>query len=101
MTQPVCYERGLQLRNGLEQLASGHGLQFKVSGPNPFPFIHFTNETNYKRAQLFCKECSLNGVYFFWHHNMFLSAAHTEEDIRKTLDVADKAFKAVKDKFGC
>jgi glutamate-1-semialdehyde 2,1-aminomutase len=97
----ICNERGLQLRNGLEQLASGHGLQFKVSGPNPFPFIHFTNETNFKRAQLFCKECSLNGVYFFWHHNMFLSAAHTEADIKKTLDVADKAFKVVKTKFGC
>lgn len=97
----ICNERGLQLRKGLEQLASGHGLQFKVTGPNSIPFIHFTNETNFKRAQLFCKECSLNGVYFFWHHNMFLSAAHTEEDINKTLDVSDKAFKAVKDKFGC
>jgi glutamate-1-semialdehyde 2,1-aminomutase len=40
-------------------------------------------------------------VYFFWHHNMFLSAAHTEADIKKTLDVADKAFKVVKTKFGC
>ncbi|HEY9160798.1 MAG TPA: aminotransferase class III-fold pyridoxal phosphate-dependent enzyme [Desulfomonilia bacterium] len=97
----ICSERGLQLRNGLEQLAKDHGLQFKVTGPNALPFIHFTNETNFKRAQLFCKECLLNGVFFFWHHNMFLSAAHTEEDIRQTLDVADKAFKVVKEKFGC
>jgi glutamate-1-semialdehyde 2,1-aminomutase len=97
----ICRERGLQLKNGMEQLASGHGLSFKMSGPPSIPFMHFTNEHNFKRAQLFCKECSLNGVYFLWHHNMFLSAAHTEEDINKTLDVANKAFKAVKDQFDC
>jgi len=96
----ICNARGAQLRNGLEDLAKAHGLQFKMSGPNAIPFMHFTNEHNYKRAQLFCKECSLRGVYFLWHHNMFLSAAHTEEDINKTLDVADQAFKIVKEQFG-
>jgi glutamate-1-semialdehyde aminotransferase len=31
---------------------------------------------------------------------MFLSAAHTEADIQKTIDVADQAFQIVKDQFG-
>jgi len=62
--------------------------------------LRFTNESNFKRAQLFCRECSLRGVYFFWHHNMFLSAAHTEADIQKTIDVADQAFQIVKEQFG-
>ncbi len=96
----ICQERGDQLRNGLEQLATGHGLQFRVSGPSAIPFIKFENEKNFKRSQLFCKECAARGVYFLWHHNMFISAAHTEEDIKQTLDVADKAFKVVKDQFG-
>lgn len=96
----ICNARGAQLRKGLEDAAKAHGLQFKMSGPNVMPFMHFTNEHNYKRAQLFCKECSLRGVYFLWHHNMFLSAAHTEEDINKTIDIADQAFKIVKEQFG-
>jgi glutamate-1-semialdehyde 2,1-aminomutase len=96
----ICDARGLQLRRGLEECAAARGLQFKISGPNAIPFLHFTNEKNFRRAQLFCKECSLNGVFFFWHHNMFLSAAHTEDDIRKTIDVADRAFKTVKEHFG-
>ena len=96
----ICHERGAQLRKGLEELAKVYSLQFKVEGPDPLPFIRFANETNFKRSQLFCKECSLRGVYFFWYHNMFLSAAHTEEDIKKTLDVADQAFKVVKEQFG-
>lgn len=96
----ICHERGKQLREGLLELATAHGLQFDVSGPLPIPFIRFTNETNFKRSQLFVKECILNGVYFAWHHNMFLSAAHTKKDIEQTLDVADKAFKVVKKQFG-
>jgi glutamate-1-semialdehyde 2,1-aminomutase len=96
----ICNARGTQLKNGLIQIATSHGLQFEVSGPPVMPFIKFANEDNFKRSQLFCKECSLNGVYFLWHHNMFLSAAHTEEDIKKTLDVADAAFKVVKQQFG-
>ena len=64
------------------------------------PFIKFANETNFKRSQLFCKECSLRGVYFLWHHNMFISAAHTAKDIKQTLEVSDEAFKIVKKEFG-
>ncbi len=97
----ICNARGDQLRNGLEASASAHGLQFKVTGPSAIPFIGFTNETNYKRCQLFCKELSLRGVYFLWHHNMFISAAHTEKDIDETLNKADECFKIVKNQFGC
>ena len=70
------------------------GLKRKVA------IARFSNETNFKRSQLFVKECLLNGVYFAWHHNMFLSTAHTKKDIEQTLDVADKAFSVVKKQFG-
>ncbi|MEA2102960.1 MAG: aminotransferase class III-fold pyridoxal phosphate-dependent enzyme [Thermodesulfobacteriota bacterium] len=96
----ICKERGTQLKKGILERASAHGLQFESSGPVSMPFMRFSNETNFKRSQLFCKECSLHGVYFLWHHNMFISAAHTKEDIDKTLDVADAAFKVVKEQFG-
>ncbi|HPC86324.1 MAG TPA: aminotransferase class III-fold pyridoxal phosphate-dependent enzyme [Smithellaceae bacterium] len=96
----ICDARGALLRRGLEERAAAHGLSFRMSGPNAIPFLHFTNESNFKRAQLFCRECSVRGVYFFWHHNLFLSAAHTEADIRQTLDVADQAFRIVKEQFG-
>ena len=96
----ICRERGEQLREGLIARAQAHGLQFEASGPMAMPFIKFANETNFKRSQLFCKECSLRGVYFLWHHNMFISAAHTAKDIKQTLEVSDEAFKIVKKEFG-
>jgi glutamate-1-semialdehyde 2,1-aminomutase len=34
-------------------------------------------------------------VYLHPHHNWFVSAAHTDADIDRTLDVADEAFAVV------
>ncbi|MCD6570805.1 MAG: aminotransferase class III-fold pyridoxal phosphate-dependent enzyme [Deltaproteobacteria bacterium] len=96
----ILRERGMALTNGLKELAGAHGLQVTISGPPAIPFMSFSNEEDFMRSQVFCAECSKNGVYFHPHHNWFISAAHTEEDIKKTLDVADKAFKVVKNQFG-
>ncbi|HOO37307.1 MAG TPA: aminotransferase class III-fold pyridoxal phosphate-dependent enzyme [Deltaproteobacteria bacterium] len=96
----ILKERGEMLVQGLQDLASSHGLHVTVSGPPAMPFMRFSNETNFMRSQLFCGECARNGVFFHPHHNWFLSTAHTKRDIRQTLDVADRAFKAVKKHFG-
>ena len=40
-------------------------------------------------------ECVKRGVYLLGYHNHFLSTAHTEADIGRTLDVADAAFGAI------
>ena len=39
--------------------------------------------------------CAAHGVYLHPHHNWFLSAAHSEDDIRRTLEVTDEAFATV------
>ena len=96
----IMKELGEMLVQGLQELASIHGLHVTVSGPPAMPFMKFSNETNFMRSQLFCGECARNGVFFHPHHNWFLSTAHTKRDIRQTLDVADTAFRAVKKHFG-
>jgi glutamate-1-semialdehyde 2,1-aminomutase len=48
---------------------------------------------------VFAGECSLNGVYLAPRHNWFISAAHTEEDIKQTLEVTERAFAAVHRQF--
>jgi glutamate-1-semialdehyde 2,1-aminomutase len=37
---------------------------------------------------------------FHPHHNWFISCAHTEDDVKESLKVADEAFAIVKRKFG-
>jgi len=65
------------------------------------PYMSFkADHGRHARIKLFCGEAAKRGVYFHPRHNWFLSAAHTEEDIRRTLEVTDEAFAAVRKKFG-
>jgi glutamate-1-semialdehyde 2,1-aminomutase len=91
---------GEKLTCGLADLAASHGLQVLITGPAALPFMRFANETNFMRSQLFCGECARRGVFFHPHHNWFLSTAHTDSDIERTLDVAETCFGIVKARFG-
>ena len=96
----VVKELGETLMKGLHDRADAHGLKLSITGPPAIPFMKFANETNFLRSQLFCGECARRGVFFHPHHNWFLSAAHTQQDIEQTLEVADIAFGIVKERFG-
>ena len=39
--------------------------------------------------------CIAHGVYLHPHHNWFLSAAHTEADVGRVLEVTEEAFHEV------
>jgi glutamate-1-semialdehyde 2,1-aminomutase len=91
---------GQLLRDGLEAQAATHGLRIKQTGPVQIPFMTFSADTNFERANAFCLAAVRRGVYFHPWHNWFLSAAHTEDDIRQTLEVGDAAFGVVREQFG-
>jgi glutamate-1-semialdehyde 2,1-aminomutase len=91
---------GQLLRDGLEQQAAAHGLRIRQSGPPQIPFMTFSADTNFERANAFCLAAVRRGVYFHPWHNWFLSAAHTEDDIRQTLEASAAAFGCVLEQFG-
>jgi glutamate-1-semialdehyde 2,1-aminomutase len=84
------------LCRGLEEQARAHGLPVTVSGPPAIPFMSFKNDPGFDRNKVFGAACAVRGVFLHPHHNWFLSAAHTETDIRRTLEVTDIAFREVK-----
>ena len=86
---------GTLLCRGLEGQARAHGLRINVTGPPAIPFMSFAGDPDFVRNRAFCAACAACGVYLHPHHNWFLSAAHTEEDILRTLDVTDAAFRVV------
>ena len=90
---------GTMLCRGLEEQARSHGLAITVSGPPALPFMSFKDDPGFERNKVFGATCAARGVYVHPHHNWFLSAAHTEQDIRRTLDVTDVAFKEVRQQF--
>ncbi len=86
---------GQILRQGLNELAEKHGYELKQTGPAAIPMLLFTKDATRKKGNYFCTEMLNNGVYFHPWHNMFLSAAHTEDVIIETLQAADKSFTAM------
>jgi glutamate-1-semialdehyde 2,1-aminomutase len=87
---------GTRLQSGLEELSHGHGVPALCSGPPAMPFLSFREDERFARNRLFAAACAERGVYLAPYHNWFLSAAHTEADIERTLQVADEAFACVR-----
>jgi glutamate-1-semialdehyde 2,1-aminomutase len=54
----------------------------------------------FDRANLFTGEAARRGVWLHPWHNWFLSAAHTDADVKQALEGTDAAFAAVRARFG-
>jgi glutamate-1-semialdehyde 2,1-aminomutase len=59
------------------------------------PMVLFDDDADHRKGFAFCSATVRRGVYFHPLHNMFLSAAHTEDDIARALDAAEHGFRAV------
>jgi glutamate-1-semialdehyde 2,1-aminomutase len=94
---------GTLLRDGLARQAHGYAIRITQSGPVQMPFLTFAGDVaggTFDRANVFTGEAARRGVYLHPWHNWFLSAAHTEEDVRLALEGTDAAFAAVRARFG-
>ncbi len=86
---------GSRLCAGLEEAGHRRDLEVVTSGPPALPFMSFRGDPGQSLNRQFCGAAAERGVYFHPHHNWFLSAAHSEADIDRTLEVADAAFATV------
>lgn len=91
----VCTEKGRKLTEGLRAVGARHGFDLRISGEPAMWFMRIANEPNFELHQAWVAECVRRGVFFTNHHNLFINAALSDEDIAFTLDVADDAFAAV------
>ena len=89
-------EFGEKLAAGLSELAEKYGHELVVSGHPAMPYVRLADDPTMKLHQNWCAECTKRGAYFTSHHNWFVSTAHTDEDLKKTLEIADDAFNALK-----
>ena len=88
-------ELGARLGEGLSSVAEAHDYDLVVSGVPGMPYFSNGGEGGGKRHQRWVAECVKRGAYLLSYHNNFVSAAHTEEDIDRTCEIADAAFAAV------
>jgi len=87
---------GRRLCDGLAERAAAAGFDVTLSGPPAIPYMTFAaDEGGFDRNRVFCGAAARRGVLFHPHHNWFLSAAHTSDDIDEALAVSEEAFAAV------
>ncbi len=89
-------ELGEKLRDGMIEVAESNGQKIKWSGPPAIPFMTIEGDSGFQWSRAFCGEMIKRGIFLHPHHNWFICAGHTEDDINKTVEAADAGFKVVK-----
>ncbi|MFS0646389.1 glutamate-1-semialdehyde 2,1-aminomutase [Siminovitchia sp. 179-K 8D1 HS] len=108
---PESYEefnrKAERLEKGLAEAASKYDIPHTINRAGSMIGFFFTNEnvTNYDKAKTsdlslfaaFYKEMANNGIFLppSQFEGLFLSTAHTDQDIEKTVDAAERAFAAL------
>lgn len=99
---PHLWQIGKGLMEGLDRLAHDLGVEAQAVGIPPTPFLVFTYSTPEVREtakHVFFRETTRRGLLLHPSHHWFVCAAHTEQDLAHTLEICEKAFRAVKDEL--
>jgi len=93
---PQLFRRlGTQLTNGLKQAGHSFGFDLVVSGEPALFYLRIANDDSLMLHQEWVAECVSRGLFITSHHNHFINAAMTEEDIRLAIDIGADAFEVV------
>ena len=86
---------GRLLVDGLAEQATRHGVPMLPAGPPAMPVIRFADDPDRARIRRWCGLVTAGGAYAHPNHNWFVSAAHTETDVARTLEATEAAFRAI------
>ena len=96
LAAPALFRRmGLQLTQGFQTAAKAHGFDLVVSGEPALFYLRIANDDSLMLHQEWVAECVSRGLFLASHHNHFLYAAITDEDIALAIDIANDAFSVV------
>jgi glutamate-1-semialdehyde 2,1-aminomutase len=102
----VADARAEAIRTGWRQIVDELGLAAQVTGMSSWLGLAFTDRpirtrrdaitADRARARTFSLGLLLGGVYLAPSHPGFTSAAHTEEDVARVLDVSERVLREIK-----
>lgn len=85
---------GAALQAGLTRIVAETGVHAQVTGYPPMPFLRFTDPDPAACARIrtrFHREAIRAGILLHPNHQWFVSAAHTDEDIARTIEALGRA----------
>ncbi len=89
-------EKGEKLKSGLIAAGERNGFDLRVTGAPSLFYLRIADDPTLMLHQEWIAECVKRGVFFTNHHNHFINAALTDEDIAETVDIAEEAFEVVR-----
>ena len=94
----LLQEKGKMLKDGLISTANKYGYDLRVTGIESLFYLRIANDPSLMLHQEWIAECVKRGVFFTNHHNHFINASLTDDDIKETIDIANEAFSVIKDR---
>ena len=94
----LLIEKGQKLKDGLIAAATKYGFDLHVSGIPSLFYLRIADDPSLRLHQEWVAECVKRGVFFTNHHNHFINAALSDQDIAETIEVSDEAFSVVRDR---
>ena len=91
----ILIEQGTKLKNGLIAAAESYGYDLHVTGAPSLFYLRIADDPSLKLHQAWIAECVKRGVFFTNHHNHFINASLTDDDIKETVEIAAEAFEAI------
>ena len=86
---------GTKLTDGLKAAGKEHGFNLKVSGEPALFYLRIANDDSLMLHQEWVAECVSRGLFLASHHNHFMNASVTDDDIKLAVDIAEDAFGVV------
>lgn len=86
---------GTKLTDGMKAAGKAHGFDLVVSGEPALFYLRIANDDSLMLHQEWVAECVCRGLFITSHHNHFINAAITDEDVALAVDIADDAFSVV------
>jgi len=96
---PHLWRLGERLIAGLNELAAAAHVEARAVGAPPMPDLAFTYDSEERCEQarrIFYTTTTRGGILLHPRHHWFVSAAHTDADLQRTLAVCADAFDAVR-----
>ena len=89
-------EKGIKLTTGLKAAAANNGFNLVVSGEPALFYLRLADDDSLMLHQEWIAEMVKRGIFMTSHHNHFMNASLTDEDIAHTVEVAEEAFSVVR-----
>ena len=93
---PTLFRRlGTMITDGFKKAGAEHGFDLRVSGEPALFYLRIANDDSLMLHQEWVAECVNRGLFITSHHNHFINASLTEEDVKLAIDIAEDAFSVV------